>query len=343
MTRTHLRGKRPAQRAPRAWRTSRALREAGDRRASARSARCRRRGRVVLVWLRGRTSPRGVATQVIARSQAVERAKRCRRRSGFGPGWRRGAWRLCVRGVIRAVARAQGSGEGDRRDERGGADLGVSGCQLASPDRAGDRGRSELLARLDFRGRVRAADGGGRRDSVHALRRRVSACAQHARLVDPAPRTAAADACKAGGLRPAGRERPRAAARARGRRGPCLWQPVGRVSSRRDSATPRGPVARDRVRRHSRARARAHPRVLGDPGAVPGRARNDARAGGRLVLRRWFAAEHADQASAVARSQARDRDRAQFRRPEPDCRPPTTSPTSTSEPRTCCTPRSATR
>ena len=42
-------------------------------------------------------------------------------------------------------------------------------------------------------------------------------------------------------------------------------------------------------------------------------------------------------------SRARDRDRAQFRRPEPDCGPRRASPTSTSGPRTCCTPRSATR
>ena len=89
--------------------------------------------------------------------------------------------------------------------------------------------------------------------------------------------------------------------------------------------------------------ARAYPGLLGDPGAVPGRARERARAGGRLVLRRWPAAEHADQAGAMAGSRAGDRDRAQFGRPEPDCRRPTSSPTSTSGPRTCCTPRWATR
>ena len=272
-----------------------------------------------------------------------ERAEWCRRRRGFGAGWRRGAWRLHIRGVVGAAARAEGSGEGDRRDERGGADRVVSGGQLASSCSGGDRGRSELLARFEFRGRVRAADGGWRRDSVYALRRRVSARQQHARLVDPAPRTAAADACKARGLRPAGREHPRAAGSARGGRGPRLWQPVGRVSSGRDSATPRGPVAWDRVRRDPRAGARAHPRVLGDPGAVPGRARNDARAGGRLVLRWRLAAEHADQAGAVAGRRAGDRDRAQFRRPEPDAAARATSPTSTSGLRTCCTPRSATR
>ena len=66
-----------------------------------------------------------------------------------------------------------------------------------------------------------------------------------------------------------------------------------------------------------RAGRRAYPRLLCDPGAVPGRARDRARAGGRLVLRRWPAPEHADQAGAVAGSQARDRDRAQLRRPEP--------------------------
>ena len=110
----------------------------------------------------------------------------------------------------------------------------------------------QVLARFAIRGRVRAADGARRRGSVYALRRRVSARQQHARPVDPAPRTAAADACKAGGLRPAGREHPRAAAGARGGRGPRLRQPVGRVSPGRDSATPRGPVARDRVRRDPR-------------------------------------------------------------------------------------------
>ena len=36
-----------------------------------------------------------------------------------------------------------------------------------------------------------------------------------------------------------------------------------------------------------------------DPGAVPDRARHRTRAGGRLVLRRWPASEHADQAGAV--------------------------------------------
>ena len=49
-----------------------------------------------------------------------------------------------------------------------------------------------------------------------------------------------------------------------------------------------------------RAGARAYPRVFGDPGAVSGRASNDARAGGRLVLRWRLAAEHADQAGPVA-------------------------------------------
>ena len=153
--------------------------------------------------------------------------------------------------------------------------------------------------------------------SVHALRRRVSARQQPARPVDPAPRTASADARKAGRLRPAARERPRAAGGARGRRDPRTRQRVGRLSRGRDPATPRRSAARDRVRRDPQPRPGAYPGVLGDPGAVPGRARDRARAGGWLVLRRWAAPEHADQTGAVARGRAGDRDRAQLRRREP--------------------------
>ena len=53
------------------------------------------------------------------------------------------------------------------------------------------------------------------------------------------------------------------------------------------------------------------------PALFPAVRVTDARAGGGLVLRRGLAAEHADQAGAMARSEAGDRDRAQFRGPEP--------------------------
>ena len=122
---------------------------------------------------------------------------------------------------------------------------------------------------------------------------------------------------QAGRLRPAARERPRAAGRARGRRDPRTRQRVGRLSRGRDPTSPRRPAARDRVRRNPQPRPGAYPGVLGDSGAVPGRARERARAGGRLVLRRWPAPKHADQAGAVAGGRAGDRDRAKLSRREP--------------------------
>ena len=71
----------------------------------------------------------------------------------------------------------------------GGAGRGVSRCQLASSCQGGDRGRAELLARFAIRGRAHAADGGWRRDSVYALRRRVPARQHHPRpsLLHPEP------------------------------------------------------------------------------------------------------------------------------------------------------------
>ena len=183
----------------------------------------------------------------------------------------------------------------------------------------------QLLARAAIRGRVRAADGAWRGGSVHALRQRVSAGQQPARPVDAAPRTAGSRRSdRLVDFDQLQREHPRAAGGARGGRYPRAQQRIGRLSPGRDRATPRRPAARDRVRRDPRPRRRAYPGLLGDPGAVPGRARDDARAGGRLVLRRWPAPEHADQAGAVAGGRARDRDRAQFRRPEPHAtaRPP---------------------
>ena len=115
----------------------------------------------------------------------------------------------------------------------------------------------QLLARAAVRGRVRAADGAWRGGSVRALRRRVSAGEQPARPVDPAPRTAEADARQAGGLRPAGREHPRAAVGARGGRDPRAQQPLGRLSPGRNRATPRRSSARDRVRRDPRTWAQS--------------------------------------------------------------------------------------
>ena len=79
------------------------------------------------------------------------------------------------------------------------------------------------------------------------------------------------------------------------------------------------------------------------PALFPAVRVTDARASGRLVLRRWPPPEHADQAGAVAGGRARDRDRAQFCRPEPDGAARRISPTSTSGLRTCCMPRWATR
>ena len=115
----------------------------------------------------------------------------------------------------------------------------------------------QLLARAAVWGCVRAADGAWRCGSVHALCRRVSAREQPARPVNPAPRTTSADARKAGRLRPAARERPRAAGRDRGRRDPRTRQRVGRLSRGRDPATPRRSSARDRVRREPPTSARS--------------------------------------------------------------------------------------
>ena len=56
------------------------------------------------------------------------------------------------------------------------------------------------------------------------------------------PEPLSADARKAGRLRPAGREHPRAAGGARGRRDPRTQQRVGRLSPGRDRATPDDPL-----------------------------------------------------------------------------------------------------
>ena len=58
--------------------------------------------------------------------------------NGAGAMWvwcwrRRGAWRVSIRCPVGAAARAQGSGDGDRRDERRRADLGVSGGNWHRP------------------------------------------------------------------------------------------------------------------------------------------------------------------------------------------------------------------
>ena len=66
------------------------------------------------------------------------------------------------------------------------------------------------------------------------------------------PEPLAADARTAGRLRPAQRERSRAAGGARGGRYPRARQQIGRLSPGRDRAPPRRPSARHRVRRHRR-------------------------------------------------------------------------------------------
>ena len=209
----------------------------------------------------------------------------------------------------------------------------------------GDRGRAALLARAALRGRVRAADGARRGGSVRALHQRVSARQQRC-----TPRRS----CTPGRWRrrltrlvdfdQLGENITRAAASR------SAWSPPPRYSNR-SVVFHQGGIARHHDDPLRGIEYVATPKLAAEhmlaSSAIPAlfpavRVTTPERCGG-LVLRRWPAAEHADQTGAVAGRRARDRDRAQFRRLRAGLRRPSASPTSTSEPRTCCTPRSATR
>ena len=133
-----------------------------------------------------------------------------------------------------------------------------------------------------------------------------------ASLLDPAPLAATLQR-----VIPFPKSRPTSSRRhdRRGGRGHHIRATSRTVVFHRGGGEPgRGREARDRLRR-DRAARRARARIGGDPGGVSRRRGVRATRGPRLVLRRWHAAEHPDQARPRAGGRAGRGARAQLDRP----------------------------